>query len=579
MSHRRTVLAAAGLALASPGVRRWLWARLLGLPPARYGVRASRDIAVPMPDGARLMTDHYAPSAPGAFPTILIRTPYGKWTEAGLFGLVWGAFSRLLAARGYHVVIQLTRGRYTSGGTFDPLADEAADGMATLEWLKAQPWFNGSLGTWGASYLGYVQWAIAADAQPLLKAMVPIVTGAQLGSLTHPDGAFGLDTLLAWTAITELQGGDTRRSPSWRESIAGPDAAQRLVEQAFQHLPLAEADQRALGRTVTFYQDWLQHTDLRGPYWQQRDHTAHVADVAAPAHFISGWYDLIQRELLADYEALRRAGRAPYLTIGPWAHTSPQLVLASLREGLRWFDWHMKGAAPPARRPVRLFFIGANVWREFGSWPPPARTTAWFLQGEAGLAPTQPGIAAPDRYRYDPARPFPFLTEPTSSQIGGADDYAAVQRRDDVLVYVTPPLDADVEVVGPISVELYAASSAPDTDFMAMLLDVHPSGFAQRLCDGMVRARYRDGFASASPIAPGEVYRYTIDCWNTAQLFRQGHRIAVQITSSAFPKYDRNLNTGESLATGTRMAVAEQTIFHDAVYPSCVVLPIIPRQA
>nr|HRC77918.1 CocE/NonD family hydrolase [Kouleothrix sp.] len=405
MSHRRTVLAAAGLALASPGVRRWLWARLLGLPPARYGVRASRDIAVPMPDGARLMTDHYAPSAPGAFPTILIRTPYGKWTEAGLFGLVWGAFSRLLAARGYHVVIQLTRGRYTSGGTFDPLADEAADGMATLEWLKAQPWFNGSLGTWGASYLGYVQWAIAADAQPLLKAMVPIVTGAQLGSLTHPDGAFGLDTLLAWTAITELQGGDTRRSPSWRESIAGPDAAQRLVEQAFQHLPLAEADQRALGRTVTFYQDWLQHTDLRGPYWQQRDHTAHVADVAAPAHFISGWYDLIQRELLADYEALRRAGRAPYLTIGPWAHTSPQLVLASLREGLRWFDWHMKGAAPPARRPVRLFFIGANVWREFGSWPPPARTTAWFLQGEAGLAPTQPGIAAPDHYRYDPADP------------------------------------------------------------------------------------------------------------------------------------------------------------------------------
>ncbi|MFN8500286.1 CocE/NonD family hydrolase [Kouleothrix sp.] len=571
MSHRRTVLAAAGLALASPGVRRWLWARLLGLPPARYGVRASRDIAVPMPDGARLMTDHYAPSAPGAFPTILIRTPYGKWTEAGLFGLVWGAFSRLLAARGYHVVIQLTRGRYTSGGTFDPLADEAADGMATLEWLKAQPWFNGSLGTWGASYLGYVQWAIAADAQPLLKAMVPIVTGAQLGSLTHPDGAFGLDTLLAWTAITELQGGDTRRSPSWRESIAGPDAAQRLVEQAFQHLPLAEADQRALGRTVTFYQDWLQHTDLRGPYWQQRDHTAHVADVAAPAHFISGWYDLIQRELLADYEALRRAGRAPYLTIGPWAHTSPQLVLASLREGLRWFDWHMKGAAPPARRPVRLFFIGANVWREFGSWPPPARTTAWFLQGEAGLAPTQPGIAAPDHYRYDPADPTPALGGARLvGPLGGPRDQRPIEARPDILCYTSAPLDRDLDIAGPVRLVLFVRSSLEHTDFLGRLCDVHPDGRSINLCDGLLRLT-----PGAGERQPDGSLRIEIGLWNIAARFRRGHCIRLHVASGAHPRWSRNLGYGDPLADATRARAADQTVYHDAAHPSALLLPTI----
>jgi putative CocE/NonD family hydrolase len=235
---------------------------------------------------------------------------------------------------------------------------------------------------------------------------------------------------------------------------------------------------------------------------------------------------------------------------------------------------------------VRIFVMGENVWRDEREWPP-ARTqfTSYYLHsngtansrfGDGSLSREAPGAEPADRYTYDPARPVPFLTEPTSSQIGGPDDYAAIQRRDDVLVYASEPLEADMEVTGPIRLELFAASSAPDTDFTAMLLDVHPSGFAQRLTDSMVRARFRHGFDRTDLLEPGTVECYNIDLWNTSQRFGVGHRIALQISSSAFPKYDRNLNTGESLANSTEMQRAEQMIYHDADHPSRLILPIIP---
>jgi hypothetical protein len=245
------------------------------------------------------------------------------------------------------------------------------------------------------------------------------------------------------------------------------------------------------------------------------------------------------------------------------------------------------GAEEPVA-PARLFIMGENVWRDEQEWPL-ARTqwTRYHLRGAghansrfgdgALSADAPPAAEASDGYRYDPARPTPFITEATSSQIGGPDDYAAVQRRDDLLVYQTEPLTAAVEVTGPVKMDLYAASSAPDTDFTAMLLDVWPSGFAQRLTDGMVRARFREGMADPKLITPGEVYRYTIDGWNTAHVFRAGHRIAIQIASAAFPKYDRNLNTGAALGMSSEMAVAEQTIYHDAERPSAIILPVIPR--
>ena len=290
--------------------------------------------------------------------------------------------------------------------------------------------------------------------------------------------------------------------------------------------------------------------------------------------------------------------------MGPWGHQTntksklgevefgPQALIDMRGEQVRWFDRWLR--AKPAEEkeeqvdaPVRIFVMGANEWRDEREWPL-ARTqwTRYYLHsggqansrfGDGALSPTAPDAEPTDGYRYDPARPVPFLTEPTSSQIGGPDDYAAVERRDDTLVYVTEPLAEDVEVVGPISVDLYAASSAPDTDFTAMLTDVWPTGFVQRLCDGIVRARFREGMEAPTLIEPGKVYRYTIDCWNTAQTFKAGHRIGLMLSSSAFPKFARNLNTGAPLGMTSEIAVAEQVIYHDAEHPSAVILPIIPR--
>ncbi len=290
------------------------------------------------------------------------------------------------------------------------------------------------------------------------------------------------------------------------------------------------------------------------------------------------------------------------LLMGPWGHAvnteskmgevdfGPQSLIDLRGEELRWFDRWLKDPTKDAARneqpPVRIFVMGTNQWRDEHEWPI-ARTqwTTYYLHsegransrfGNGTLSTTTPGADERcDSYSYDPARPVPFITEPTSSQIGGPDDYAAIERRDDVLVYVTEPLGEDIEVTGPIRVDLYASSSALDTDFTAKLVDIWPTGFTQRLCDGMVRARFREGMDRPSLIEPGRIYHYSIDCWNTAQVFKAGHRIGLEISSSAFPKYDRNLNTGAPLGVTTEMMVAEQRIYHDAEHPSMLVLPVI----
>jgi putative CocE/NonD family hydrolase len=288
------------------------------------------------------------------------------------------------------------------------------------------------------------------------------------------------------------------------------------------------------------------------------------------------------------------------LLMGPWGHAvnrdaklgevdfGSQAIIDLRGEQLSWYDRWLKQRPLKAEPPVRIFVMGENVWRDEQEWPlARTRWTHYYLHsggransrfGDGSLSTSAPAADQPhDSYTYDPAQPVPFITDPTSSQIGGPDDYSALERRDDVLVYVTAPLTQAVEVTGPVRVDLYASSSAPDTDFMAMLLDIWPNGFRQRLCDGMVRARFRDGMEQPTLIEPGRIYQYTIDCWNTAQVFQVGHRIGLAISSSAFPKYDRNLNTGEPLGQTTAMAVAEQRIYHDAEHPSAVILPVIPR--
>lgn len=553
--------------------RRQIIARLLRLPPVRCMVGVERNVPVPMPDGVVLMADHYFPRVKRSFPTILIRSAYGRGSDiGGVLGLLSSFPAVRLAERGYHVVVQTTRGRFDSEGETEPFEDAAPDGRATIEWIAHQPWFDGNLGMWGQSYAGYVQWAVAADAPPLLKALVPGIITSQFSSVAHADGAFALDTFLRWAFMMETmdsKGEQARSNWATMRQLSPANVARRLAP-AFLHLPLAEADTVAVGHPVSYYQNWLAHSRADEPYWQELDYSAHVPRVTAPVHLISGWYDFLLRELLADYAALKEAGRSPYLTIGPWAHTDLPIVVESLREGVIWFDAHLKGDRRLLRdRPVRIHVTGADEWREMDAWPPPARETRYFLHADRGLSLDRAEAESPpDHYRYDPADPTPAVGGPLFMVPSGPVDNRALEARSDVLTYRTPPLAHDVEVIGPVRLELYVRSSLVHADFFGRLCDVHPDGRSINVCDGLFRVEPGKGQSQSD----GSL-RIEVDMWATAHRFRRGHRLQLQVSSGAHPRWSRNLGTGEPLATGTRMLAADQTIYHDSTHPSALVLP------
>jgi putative CocE/NonD family hydrolase len=559
-------------------------------PRIAFGIR------VPMRDGVTLAADVYLPPLAAGeadrWPIILTRTPYLKSNEAFL------ETARYYTGQGYALVAMDVRGRGDSDGIFVPYVNDGPDGYDAIEWLAAQPWATGAVGTIGGSYPGCSQWLTALEQPPHLRAMIVAVT---------PSDPF----------VENPTGEHSPMDMCWLHFVSGrtlqPMAAVNW-EAVYTHLPLLTMDERA-GQTNAHWRNDLAHPQL-DDYWQPRRYQHAFERVNVPTLHVSGWYDDEQIGTPLNFIGMTTRGAtaearaSQRLLMGPWGHQinaksklgevdfGPQALIDLRGEHVRWFDRWLKeaksadnsaDAEEQTDAPVRIFVMGANEWRDEQEWPL-ARTqwTRYYLHsggqansrfGDGALSPTSPSPDAEpaDGYRYDPARPVPFLTEPTSSQIGGPDDYAAVERRDDVLVYVTEPLTEDVEVVGPISVDLYAASSAPDTDFTAMLTDVWPTGFVQRLCDGIVRARFREGMASPTLIEPGKIYRYTIDCWNTAQVFKAGHRIGLMLSSSAFPKFARNLNTGAPLGMTSEMAVAEQVIYHDAEHPSAVILPIVPR--
>jgi putative CocE/NonD family hydrolase len=571
--------------------RRSLLARLLRLPPPHHAVGVERDVPVRMPDGIQLFTDHYLPKTTGHFPTILIRTPYGRGKEAALGnGYALGELpAQRFAERGYHVVVQGARGCLDSEGDFIPHVHEAADGQATAGWIAQQAWFNGALGTWGPSYLGYMQWAIAAGAPASLKAMVVMVASSENYSVTHPDGAFGLETRLRWAQGVHMQN-KLHSRPLWEKLAQRFSGRQeRRLQAAFAHLPLLEADTVAAGEPIPFYRDILTRDQPADPFWAARDHSEAIRAVTAPVHLIGGWYDYYLRGLLRDYATLRIAGHAPYLTIGPWYHGQPSGLMTGLREGLAWFDAHLKGDRRQIRqKPVRICVMGAGEWRELDDFPPPARETRIYLHAEARLAPDPPAeSSSPDCFRYDPSDPTPALGGALLGfQGAGPQDNRPLEARSDVLCYTTPPLAREIEIIGPVRLELFAHSSVPTTDFFGRLCDVAPDGSSTNICDGLGRIEpgRGDTHAEGGPLADfrqgsGQdskpCLRLEIDMWSTAYRFRQGHRLRLQVSSGAHPRWSRNLGTGEALATGVGTAVAEQTIYHDAIRPSSLVLPVV----
>lgn len=535
-------------------------ARAFRLPRAEtYDIVVERDLPVPMPDGVVLLADHYYPRGGGRLPTVLVRSPYGR---AGVFGLI---AARPFAERGFQALIQSCRGTFGSGGQFDAFRNERADGLATLEWLRKQPWYSGAFATVGPSYLGFVQWAIAAAAGPELKALVPQITASEFRSLTYAGESFSLDTCLTWIHLLSHQE-ETSLSARLAQ-ISGTSAP----ETATGHLPFGTADEVAAGKPVGFFRDWLEHNQAGDAWWQPVDFTQTLSQVTAPVHLVGGWYDIFLPTQIADYARLRQAGRQPYLTIGPWAHTSVGGFAASLRESITWLRAHLLGDRGGLRQaPVRVFVMGANQWRDLPAWPPDGyRPQRWHLQPEGRLAPLPPADSPPDRYRYDPANPTPAVGGTSLSRNCGPRDNRALEARPDVLTYTSAPLDRDLEVMGPVTAELFVRSSLDHTDLFARLCDVDASGRSVNVCDGLLR------LAPGRPASKADgTLKVGVDLWPMAHCFRSGHRVRLQVSSGAHPRFARNPGSGEPLATATRLVAADQQVYHDPAHPSAILLPV-----
>lgn len=549
--------------------------------PPTYAVRIVFNERVKMRDGVELSADIYRPDAAGQFPVVISRTPYNKSTARGNH-LELG---RYLASRGYVYVAMDVRGRGDSDGVFVPYRNEGPDGYDSIEWCAKQLWSSGKVGTIGASYLGYNQWIAALQHPPHLSTMIVLVT---------PPDPF----------VESPTGLQSPTYISWYHLLLGHtlhnDAAVDW-DRLYFHLPLSTMDE-AGGFQAPYWQDILSHPGINS-WWDPLIYQNKYDQVNLPILHISGWYDDEQAGAIMNYIGMTTKGPAEARTrqkllMGPWPHAvNSTHKLGAIEFGaagqidlygyeLRWFDRWLKGIENgiSIEPPVRIFLMGRNEWRDYPDWPQPGtQLVKYYLksQGRAnslygdGALSLQPSTDPPDRFSYDPNDPVPFLMGATYAQLGGPDDYRPVERRDDVLVYTSLAFEAPQLICGPVRAHLSASSSAVDTDFTVKLLDVWPAGFAQRLTDGLVRARYRDGGDKSSLIEPGKIYGFDVDVWNTCQEFGKGHRIRVELSSSAFPKYDRNQNTGEALGKTANTKIAQQTIYHDAAHPSYVTLPMV----
>jgi len=567
-----------------------------------------KNLQVPMRDGVMLATDVYRPLGDGRYPVVLLRLPYNKEQPALLF--LAGDILRIAHA-GYAVVVQDCRGTWQSGGSFSPYFQEAEDGADTIAWAAAQAWSSGAVGMMGASYYGATQWLAATESPPALKAMAPFITTDQYyEKWTYQGGAFQLGFILQWATATFGVAEAVRRvlagaagGASIGEAITAADA----VAERYWHTPLC--DLPGLADRAPYVADWLAHPDY-DDYWKAIAPCERYAKIAAPALNFGGWYDLFLGGTLANYRAMKSRTRQK-LVIGPWVHGYNGGVYAERNFGLmahdavaditaeqiRWFDHYLKGDANgvPNDKPVKIFVMGPDVWREEDDWPlPDTDWQPWYLHsgGRAGsdvedgtLSTGAPGTEPTDVYVYDPRNPVPtvggatFLPGLFVAANAGPRDQRSVEVRPDVLTYTSPVLERDLEVTGPVTLVLYASSDALDTDFTGKLVDVHPDGRAMLLTDGILRARYRHGLSTPQPLVPGEVVRLEVDLVATSNVFRAGHRLRLEVSSSNFPRFDRNSNTGGLIARESErdFRPATNTVWHDAAHASHLLLPVIAR--
>ena len=571
------------------------------------------DIDVPsvMRDGTILYADVYRPADEAKHPVVLTRLPYGKGS-----GMVGGYMNPLRFVRaGYAVVIQDIRGTGASEGEFYPRVAEMDDGYDTVEWAAVQPWSDGNVGMYGMSHLGFTQWAAAVTRPPHLKTICPMATQAGARPFNH--GALRLNHILTWASIFPLSElGRKKVSPEKARSLR-----KRIIDYTnnindlYWVLPLKDVPSvgisKEMGLDPYFYADYLEHNDDRD-FWKKSCSPADYEDVDVPALHICGWYDILTDDVIDSYVGMKARAGSPLarsnqkLILGPWIHTTEmQSVSGDLDFGLessgnaaditgvhiRWFDRWLKGIDNGIMEEprVRIFTMGENKWRNECDWPLPNTVyTPYYFHsagnansrcGDGALTTLPPEEEPADAYMYNPRDPVPAKPGgPGTGVIMGAYDFQEIELRKDMLVYSTPPLINDIEVTGTVKVKLFASSSASDTDFVGKLVDVYPDGRAYNLVDGIVRARYRKTEWHAELIEPGKVYEYTLELGATSNLFQAGHRIRLEIASSSFPKWDRNPNTGHKFGQDAEMESAAQKVFHNAVYPSHVLLPVIPER-
>lgn len=542
------------------------------------------DIRIPMRDGVQLAANIFRPKGDGPWPVILIRTPYGKQDEKWPGGKDY-------AVKGYVTVVQDCRGRGNSGGVWEPFLHEAADGYDTQEWVGHQSWCNGRIGSSGGSYVGWTQWAAAPHASPYLKTMVPMVPfGNTYEDLAYSGGAMMLGLLMGWG-----------------EAVAAIPLDSNQLQHAYTYLPLDRYSSQ-FEKKAPYLDEWVRHPTYDA-YWKKRGIDYRYADVTIPALTVGGWYDIFSKAALDLGTGVRKQSRSrfartnQFVIIGPWGHGvgtrkfgeldfGPEAGLKVYSRQFDWYEYWLKGRDMKIHTwpPYYLFIMGENQWRGEKEWPlKRTRYTPYYLQsaghantlrGDGSLSTQLPAVrhGPVDQYTYDGNHPVP--TTGGNNIVGasaGPEDQTKVEEREDVLVYSTEPLAQDVEVTGPVKLILWAKTSAPDTDFTGKLVDVHPDGKAYNLCEGILRARYRKGLERPRLARPGEALGCEIDLWVTSNLFKTGHRIRLEVSSSNFPRFDRNPNTGQPFGSDTELRPARQTILHDRAHPSHLLLPVIPR--
>ncbi len=556
------------------------------------GVTARYNVGMPMRDGIRLSADIFFPEEKeGPLPVVFSRTPYDNTAEAMVDSAIF------FAQHGYAFVAQDTRGRNDSDGDFYPWINEFRDGHDSVEWIASQVWCDGNIGMVGSSYVGNVQWQAAAGGSTHLKAIVPRVIGDNLYEAPqYQGGAFQLNWNATWTF--------RMAGRTWQDiSIYNWD-------QLFSVLSLRDIA-KAAGKDVQFFQDWIDHPDY-DDYWKSLANKERYQDIKIPILQIGGWYDFFTAGTFNNFVGMRANGGSDLAknnqraVVGPWVHTASKMthagevdfgkesVLDLLQIELRWFDRWLKGKNNGAEKdaPLKLFVMGTNKWRDENEWPlnRTVYTPYYFhsdgeansLLGSGGLSTTEPGEEPQDHFVYNPQSPVPTKggCNCCNPEIvdWGAFDQRSVEYRNDVLVYTSNALDDEIEVTGPVVVKLFASTNVTDTDFTAKLVDVHPNGYAVNLCDGIIRARYRESTSKQQLLESGKTYEFTIDLWPTSNVFLKGHRIRVDISSSNFPRFDRNPNTGHKFGENDQIQIAHQNVFHDSLHPSHILLPVVPTK-